>query len=360
MWADGEITGSEANSISDHISQCSTCSDFVSAQKQMESVWRKAWIHPADADFETMRRRLKPGIPWWQTRRAWYIAATVCAVYLGIRIFHVDGAGTSLSEIAAEETSVIARISADEVSCVPEAAPMEEMIAGGCEGMEQEIEILQDELAFSQSDPPEIVEESLVDLSLSVSDSESAEEEEILLEGDYAAEYVETAVSLDVPAMECLRGSNAALDNTEDAEEKIWGSGESFQSVSDFSTESAGFGVIGGSAGHYSAASGVCSTQTEDTAEAAADISPAQQGEGYSVSLTLESGEVIEIQRDVWDALFSFIDLLQHQNCYSAGKQLVFMVSSAGIVSGPDVPDSTVIDIPETGYGNCAVTVLFH
>lgn len=300
----------------------------------------------------------------------------------------MDGAGASLSEMAAEETGAAVQICTDEISDISLEVPREESIYRGCEDQEQEIR--QDEPVSGQSGISEIEEELSIDLSLSVSRSESAEEEDVLLEGDYAAGHSEMAFSLDAQTMEHLQDNPAVGDNTEDVQEKVAGSGGYYRIESEISEESAGFGIVGGTlsgaagsgAGDCGTASGsgdtiadeglndysddsiddvlsVCPAQMENILETT-DASSVRQYEGYSVSLTLESGETIHVQRDAWDSLFMLIDSLQSQNYYSAGESLVFSVSNDGIISGPDVLDDTVIELPETGYGNSAVTVLFY
>lgn len=344
MWFDGELTGSEADSISDHIKNCGSCRGLISAQKQMESVWRDAWVDPGDSGFKTMRRKLKPEIPWWRAQRTWFIAAALCAAYIGVKIFYLDGSGTSLSEVAVEAMSPA--ITADEVIDMPEVEQMEEMeemVASECE--EQEVEASQDELISGQSEIPEIVEELSVDLALTASDYESTGED---------------------PGMEILE---------EDFSESV----ELYRSVSSTSTESAGFGMVAGTlsggiggggtasdSGRLSA-SGDTDNFCDDSIDDVQSTYPAQIEppagmpvcEGYSISIMLESKETIHVQRHQWDALFSLIDTLQAENCYSAGESLVLGVSIEGILSGHDSLSGTVIELPEAGYGNCAVTILF-
>ncbi len=366
MWVDGELPESEAKSISEHTRYCSNCRGFVSAQKQMESVWRDAWVDPADAHFETMRRKLKPVVPWWRTQRTWYIAAAVCAVYIGVKIFYVDGAGKSLSEIAAEETSPTVRVTTEEI---PET-PVEEIIEGGCDGLEEEIGIPQQEFASGQSGISEIQEELSVHSRLSATDSERADEEEdVLLEGDFTVASPENSLYFGVTATGYLQDTCEVSDlpvatgECEETDELCWDLG----SVS--STEPGGLdtgagtlsggvgGAISGSAGLScddltDSVQRVCPSQMEATAEASVY-------EGYRISITLESKEIIQIQRYQWNSLFLLIDSLRPENRYSIGEPLVLRISNEGIVSGPDVLTGTVIDLPETGYGDCAVTVLF-
>ncbi|MCK5133022.1 MAG: zf-HC2 domain-containing protein [Candidatus Sabulitectum sp.] len=375
MWFDGELTGSEADSISDHIKNCGSCRGLISAQKQMESVWRDAWVDPGDSGFKTMRRKLKPEIPWWRAQRTWFIAAALCAAYIGVKIFYLDGSVASLSDIAVEETSTTVHIT--EVSDLPQEAPredMEEMIESECE--EQEIETSQDELISGQSEIPEILEELSIDLALSASDCESAGEDpgmEILEEGDYTIGYSGTASN------QRDRGLSDVQEEAEMVEEDFPEGMELYRSVSSSSTESAGFGMVagtlsGGTGGGGStpdsdglSTSGDTDNFCDDSIDDVQSVYPAQIEqlagmpvcEGYSISITLESKETIHVQRHQWDALFSLIDTLQAENCYSAGESLVLGVSIEGILSGHDSLSGTVIELPEAGYGNCAVTVLF-
>ncbi|MCK5842920.1 MAG: hypothetical protein KAH31_12160, partial [Candidatus Sabulitectum sp.] len=172
IWCDKEIESPEADTISEHIKHCESCRIFTMAQKQMESVWRDSWNDPGEASFKKMRSNIKHATPWWRTQRTWFIAAALCAAYIGVKVFYIDGTGASLSSIALEETSVSVQIVSGDVSAPRDETLSEEMEeAVTVEFAEEEIELSPDELVSGQSEIPEAVEELSVDLALSVSDS---------------------------------------------------------------------------------------------------------------------------------------------------------------------------------------------
>lgn len=377
MWSDGELSGSEADRISDHVASCSDCRSFVNTQKQMESVWRNAWVDPEISNFETMRGNLKPQTPWWRTQRTWYIAAALCMAYIGVKIFYLDSTGPSLASIAMEETSVPARVAVDDVSIAPYEAPEEEMVATECE--EQEIEISQDDTVSGQPETIEVIEELSVDLALSAGDSESYEREDVVEELDFCAGYSGGSVNTmgTDQLLDSLSVSDLPAAVEEPSEEQ-----EMFRTVSSssVSSESADHGeamvegtISGatGTGGGGSSAPGLggmsFSRDSDDHGDSFIEdlwsASPVQSevsADTYSLLITTDSKETIAIQRFQWDSLFSLIDSLQNENRDISLESFVLTVTSDGIVSGTDIPAGTVIDLPETGYGDCTVTVLFH
>ncbi len=371
MWSDGELSGKEADRISDHVASCSDCRSFVNTQKQMESVWRNAWVDPEISNFETMRGNLKPQTPWWRTQRTWYIAAALCMAYIGVKIFYVDNSGSSLADIAMEETSVPAQVTMGDVPIASDEASEEEMIVSECE--EQELEISQDETVSSQAETAEIIEELSVDVALSRDDSESSAGDDIIEESDFAAGYSGSAVN--AIGTDRLLDSHIVSDLPA-AVEEISEEHDMFRSATSVSSESAGSGVVegtlsGGTGGGGSSAPGLggvsISQDTDDHGDvfiedlqSASPVESEASVDTYSLMITTESKETIPIQRFQWDSLFSLIDSLHNENRDVSLESFVFTVTSDGIVSGADIPIGTVIDLPETGYGDCTVTVLFH
>lgn len=376
MWSDGELSGSEADKISDHMAGCSDCRNFINTQKQMESVWRDAWVDPKDSNFEAMRGNLKPQTPWWRTQRTWYIAAALCMAYIGVKIFYLDSSSPSLADIALKETSVPALVAEDDVSTAPDEAYEEEMDVSECE--EQiEISVSQDETVSGQPETIEVIEELSVDLALSAGDSESYEREDVVEELDFCAGYsggsVNTVGTDQLLDSRCFSDLPAAVEGITEELEMFRSVSSSSSSVS---SESADLGVAegtlsGGTGGGGSSAQGLggisFSQDTDDHSDVFIEdiqsASPVESGasaDTFSLLITTESKEIIPIQRFQWDSLFSLIDSIYNDNRDMPMESLVFTVTSDGIVSGADIPDGTVIDFPETGYGDCTVTVLFH
>ncbi|MCK5035881.1 MAG: hypothetical protein KAS73_08315 [Candidatus Sabulitectum sp.] len=376
-WCDKEIASPEADTISEHIKHCESCKAFTVAQKQMESVWRDSWKDPGEASFKKMRSNIKHATPWWRTQRTWFIAAALCAAYIGVKVFYIDGTGASLSSIALEETSVPVQITSGDLSDPRDESPLEEMEeAVAVEVAEEEIEFLQDELVSGQSEIPEVVEELSVDLALSVSDSGVSV-------GDAEMEVMEEDADLISGSPEVVLNAVGGHHNVEsqDMAEPPGTVDESleqesvFRTAGSISSESAGSGMVegalsGGVGGGGSTAYGsvgmspapVTEDQCDDLVEDVHSDLPAQSETPmitYSVLITLESKEIIQIQRFQWNSLFAMIDALQEENWNPSAEMLVFTVSSEGIIAGDNAADGAVIAVPETGYGDCVVTVHF-
>jgi len=353
-WCDNEIVSPEADHISEHIKHCDSCRAFTIAQKQMESVWRDAWTDPGEVRFAKMRSSVKQETPWWRSQRTWFIAAAICAAYIGVKVFYIDGTGTSLSSIALQETPASVQVTTTDISADQDESfvvEMEETAAVEC--AEEEFEIPQDELVAGQSEASEVIEELSVDLSLTESGSDvvfNSVEGYRLMNSEDSPEPLETA--------------DEVLEQ------------EAFSRIATACpTESAGSGMVGeglsgGVGGGGSAAYGSVGTsilrdsdhQCDDSIEDAQTVLPVQseiQLTAYIVSVTLESKEDIQIQRFQWNSLFLMIDTLLEDNWNRSVEMLVFTVSSQGILSGDNMVEGTVIDIPEAGYGDCTVTVQF-
>jgi|GEM_PF-1985974 len=364
MWVDGELPAEEAESISRHIINCAGCTAFIEAQKRMESLWREEWTDPPESVFENMRRGITQSTPWWRTQRTWYIAAVLCAAYLGVRVFYLDNAHTPLAAVAVSE--IAAGANADEQSDQEATADVT---------MEQTDAVQPEEVAP--------VEESSVEIVLLTSDdspgsSESAED--IQTEGIVSG---------------CLGGS--ALPVMQDAVHqrdeagRLMNSGyfEMSQEIvevsaaeSEISSESYGsddsdqmaFGSIsavgaGSGGGGLSAAGNTSSTvqgqqsttpSPEEDAVCCARSLDASVSTDYSVLITMGPSAAALIQRNDWMSLFEVIDKLLAQNYYCSGEEVVLCVDFSGNVSGPPELVETVIDVPQASYGNSTVTVYFY
>ncbi len=88
--------------------------------------------------------------------------------------------------------------------------------------------------------------------------------------------------------------------------------------------------------------------------------SSSEISKSYSICIVLETEEETSIQRTDWQSLFELIDRMYQENCYLAGEELILTVDIEGNVSGSNVHDGTVIDIPQTGYGNSLVFIEFQ
>lgn len=337
MWADGEITGSEADAISRHTAQCEDCKAFVSAQKKLESIWRNAWVDPDEVAFDTMRKSVQPATSWWQMQRVWYTAAAICAVYLGVRVFYT-GPGTSLSDIAVVEAGSTAG-AVDE----PLFSEQEELI--------QDEEALEEMIIPEEECPSPQSEISEIDGTLS--DIQQLSAAEVVLNED-----TEAGANVIHATSERLQSTQKeSAVETEDISERLdyVGSAGCATVIGEAVPEGGGGGYALGSGGQ---SSGDFSDDIQKIYPVQASAcSPAS--ESYSVSLTLESNEIIFIQRYEWNSLFAQIDTLQHRNSYSTTESVVLKISDGGVFSEPATLAGIAIDIPEESYGNCVVTVLF-
>ena len=343
----------------------------------MESVWRDSWNDPGEASFKKMRSSIKHATPWWRTQRTWFIAAALCAAYIGVKVFYIDGTGASLSSIALEEASVPVQIASGDVSAVQDETPAEEMEeAVTVEFAEEEVEVLQDQLASGQSETSEVVEELSVDLILSVSDFGVSEENtatETTGDADFISGYPEVALNAvegqHLMDSEDTAAPQGAVDESTEREAVYRTVGGSI--LSEFAgsgmVEGALSGGVGGGGSTAYGSSGmspapVTEDQCDDSVEDIHSVLPAQSETPmitYSVLITLESKEIIQIQRFQWNSLFAMIDALQEENWDPSVEMLVFTVSREGIIAGDNAADGAVIAVPEAGYGDCAVTVHF-
>ncbi|MCK5843038.1 MAG: hypothetical protein KAH31_12765, partial [Candidatus Sabulitectum sp.] len=314
-WCDNEIASPEADIISEHIQHCDSCRAFTTAQKQMESVWRDAWTDPGEASFDKMRKSVKRETPWWRTQRTWFIAAAICAAYIGVKVFYIDGSGTSLSSIALEESSAPAEAVAGGISVAQDETLPEEMEeTAAAEYAEEEIEFLQDELVSGQSEILGVVEELSVDPALSVSDSGVSEGDAEMEDAEEDADFVPSYPDVILNAV----GGHHNVES-EDMSELPGTVDESleqeavFRTAGSISSEHDGSGMVegalsGGAGGGGSTAYGsvemssafVPEDQCDDSVEDIHSVLPAQSETlmvTYSVSVTLESKQIIQIQR---------------------------------------------------------------
>ena len=354
QWLDDELVPSEAEAVAEHVENCDKCRGFVSAQKHMESVWRESWIDPPDSDFTAMRQVLLPAVPWWRAPRTWYIAAAVCAAYIGVKIFYIDGAGTPLAGIVQQENS-LEPIPANEEQADEEypeemmASPVEEIE----ESMEEEEQI--DAVPVGQQLPP----------AFNVINTEVQAEME---ESESPDGSMGTAQSSTVSDREQLHNESdsffvAGIPEEFDRLYRSSASGETVAAGVEGSVTAGsgggGGGIAGGTAGFAQA------TVSDNSDEAFADdvISTVAAEVVFgspicTVTAALESGEAVTLARDDWPSLFELIDTIGVKN--SLSEPLVIRVGSDGTLSGEIVPEGTVIDVPDERYGNCEVTVLFY
>jgi hypothetical protein len=360
MWVDGELSAQEAGKISEHINNCAKCSAFIETQKRMESLWREEWTDPSESAFEIMRSRLSPELPWWQKQRTWFIAAAVCAVYLGVRVFFTGNAGTPLSEIAIQEElqPVVA------ASDVPLETEIEEQ-------MEQSVIVQAEDTDFT--DNQSVTDDSPAGDELII----SAQEEENLGEvsgnsafSDWQAVDLTMAAEDYAESSETMETDRERAASVQDQTDCLAGT---VQQSAGAGAESASGGGTGSGAGGLSGVEYSCYRDTAGVL--GQDSSPAPSGEamasgcayssssissGYTISITMESTEIAVLERSDWIALFALTDKLQAENFYSSGDDVVLSVGITGAVTGPEEINGAVIDIPETIYGNSTITVHFY
>jgi len=358
QWLDGELSPSEAEAVFEHIENCDRCRGFVSAQKHMESVWRESWVDPSESEFSVLHNALPSAAPWWKTPRVWYIAAAVCAAYIGVKIFYINGAGTPLANIVQQETYV-EQIPAHEEQVDEEhsggivASPVEELDSS-LELEEVQMEVL----------PAEACEILLSDQPVlpPASRTEGSEVQDEIEASESPEGSADTAGISSVSFQEHLQNQSDSFFADVVPEE----SGRLYQStvsgaaasvdVDDSVTAGAGGGGGGlaeGTAGFAQASAP--NSQYEETAAENSLGSPV-----YTVTITLESGEAFGLNRNDWPSVYELVDELGAKNCYSFSDSFVLRVGTDGTVHGDSVPGGTVINVPDERYGNCELTVLFH
>lgn len=297
--------------------------------------------------------------------------AAVFAVYFGVRIFLIDGGGTSMSELAAEEQ--LERVEEDistyydtpEVFVTTEVSAgedeIEEMIAD-----DQIEELILDTSASpvvggsqeSGSEQTEIIEELDICLSLSEEMQEDSEGIFEMEEEEYSSSPVE---SQELVTVQHSIGENAAVSGA-------CGGGFSDQTGS----SGAGGGGTGGLAEAASSSDAVCrgddlsaaETVQQDAMDAETRSMICQESPSstvktvydYSVSAELRSGERVILARGNWLLLFQLIDSYLEQYG-SPGETLCLSIDSTGVVSGEEFMEGAVIGAPSEEYTDCSITV---
>ncbi len=79
---------------------------------------------------------------------------------------------------------------------------------------------------------------------------------------------------------------------------------------------------------------------------------------GIQVTAELQGGETVTLYRDVWPEVFLILDIIFESGEYTPGEPVSISVDHSGLVSGPLVPEGTIIALPDSTYGNCSVTAL--
>jgi len=356
QWLDGELAPSEAEAVSEHVEECCTCRGFVSAQKHMESVWRESWVDPPDSDYTVLHDALTPAAPWWKTPRTWYIAAAVCAAYIGVKIFYINGAGTPLANVVQQETSV----EPIPVSGEPadEECP-EEMIASSVEELDLSMELEEEQMEVLPAEAGEILlsDQPVLPPASSAEDSEVQDEIEVSepLEG-----LADTAGISSVSSQEHLQDESGGFfaDVVPEESDRLYQSTVSGAAASVAAEGSVTAGIGGG--GSAGRTAGFAQTNMPHSPDDAAAAEEDFGSAACIVTVTLESEEAFELKREDWPSVFKLADKLRAMNRYSSSESLVLRVGSDGTVSGASIPEGTVIDVPDERYGNCEVTVLFY
>ena len=371
LWLDGELPPERTRQIERHLEECSACRRAVNAKKRMESLWRGNWQDPDDTAFTIMRRRLVSSVPWWRRQRSWMAVAAVFAVYFGVRIFLIDGSGTSMSELAREEqveggeeacsiyydtpevfVTTENSSSEDEIEEMTAAEPTEELI------LNTGVSSIDGSSEDSGTEQSEIIEELDICLSLSEEMQEDSEGIFEMEEEEYSSSPVE---SQELITVQHSVGENAAVSGA-------CGGGFSDQTGS----SGAGGGGTGGLGETTSSSDAVCrgddlsaaETVQRDAMDAETRSMICQESPSstvktvydYSVSAELESGERVILARGNWLLLFQLIDSYIEQYG-SPGETLCLSIDSTGVVSGEEFMEGAVIDAPSEEYTDCSITV---
>lgn len=386
-WMDNELKETEAERITNHVNSCSECKRYINSQKLLETVWREGWQDPAKKDFEQMRDTLKQNSPskkWWKSERTWYVAAVICAAYLGVKIFVLDNAGTSLSEIAISETYN------ESVPGSPVSHEQEESV------FEAEIEIVEE-----VSIPIESEDEEIGDDIAGLLEESEAEEEEIVFYDLQAVDLIETSSSVDgstgvssgysttAYGSGGLAGGQSGGETGEvgiSSNRLTEGSSTEF-SIADSPTlvSSGDVGSTvstvtgGGGSGSVSIDQSFCggsvaspeeccdeeifdvSMQTEYAEADADDLAnrDRQSLKNCSVQVVLSSGTIASVSPSFWPSLFDLLESILENNPLFENSEIMLLVDETGAVTGPGIENDAVVELPDQSYSDCVIHIHF-
>ncbi len=366
-WMDNELTEAETEEIASHINSCLECKNYINSQKLLETVWREGWEDPVKKDFEQMRNTLQqknPSKKWWKTERTWYIAAVLCAAYLGVKIFVVDNAGTSLSDIAMSE-QINDAISTSEVSSeVPELEA--EVVVENDDETEELIIPAEEAVEIEPIVAFEYTELDMQESPFSVDD--------IVAEGSsgYSATGYGSGGILEEETGETDAYETRIADNTlvefavSDAPAGI-SSSDTINSVTSGAT---GGGSSGGT-DHRMVGGSVAAMPEEyvehevldvvaQSASADTDVNRDRTLlKNCSVQVVLSSGTIASVSSSLWPSLFDLLESILENNPLFENSDIMLLIDEAGTVSGPGVEDSIVIELPDQSYLDCVIHIHF-
>lgn len=317
QWLDGELSRKEAEEIKIHVESCSDCLSLVETQKRMESAWRESWTDPAPAAFEALRRNLSArSLPWWRRQRSWMAVAAVFAVYLGVKIFLIDGAGRPMAEVASENPPPAPRT---EYFAEPEVIPWVPDESADAPPVEQEILEAQEEEVMppAEEQQEEAEETDVPDLPQEIIEDVSVSESRSLSLGQSSGYGISGGIGEGGGGLAPEALPNEGLVVVDDAFQE--------EAMPMFSRDSA-YG-------------------------AAAAVPPDIQ-----VSAELQGGETISLYREVWPELFQILDTILACETIPEGEPVVLFIDSTGLATGPLVPEGTVIALPDSTWGNSSIT----
>ena len=395
-WMDGELKGAEAEKIATHINSCEECKNYIKSQKVLEKAWREGWHDPAKEDFEQMRNTLQQANSpkkWWSSQRTWYIAAVLCAAYLGGKIFIIDNAATSLSDIAVSEqlrdNAPASEISVD-VDDVAFETELETEAAEVVEEQEEEAEATpivlalteneddSDELIMPSEEPveiEEIVAFDYVESGIAVQESSSFVTFAEGSSGDYSVtgygsggfsgeEISETEIDLyDDRIAEDAQSGLIASDEPSGVPGEV-NSVTSAVAGGGGAVAAAGHRLVGGSVTTSAAAPEECVDQEIlDVTEQPSSIYTANRDRSLlkdcSVQIVMSSGSIAFISSSLWPALFDLLESILENNPLYKDSEIMLLVDETGNVEGPGVEEGTVIEVPDQAYENCLIHIHF-
>lgn len=364
-WMDNELTETEAEKITNHIESCLECKSYINSQKLLETVWREGWKDPVKKDFEQMRNTLQQKIPskkWWKTERTWYIAAVLCAAYLGVKIFVVDNAGTSLSDIAMSEQINDAIPTSEVSSEVPELEA--EVVVENDDETEELIIPAEEAVEIEPIVAFEYTELDMQESSFSVDD--------IVVEGSggYSATGYGSGGILEEETGETDAHETRIVDNTlvefavSDAPSGL-SSGDAMNSATS--------GAAGGGRGvdHRMVGGSVAAMPEEyvehevldvvaQSASADTDVNRDRTLlKNCSVQVVLSSGTIASVSSSLWPSLFDLLESILENNPLFENSDIMLFVDETGAVTGPGVENAIVLELPDQSYSDCVIHIHF-
>jgi hypothetical protein len=120
-FSDGEMDGSAAQKLRDHLAACDECRAVIESQRHLETAWRGSFVEPSEAEFD----RLERSISGRMVRKPFYIRALPVAAALLVALAGI--------RLMSSERGLLSRREAVPVQAMPGAAPETVLVTASAE-----------------------------------------------------------------------------------------------------------------------------------------------------------------------------------------------------------------------------------